>query len=175
MHRRFILLWFFVAAALPGCGGGPRVGEVEGTVTVNGKPVGKLQVAFYPERAVGEQRLRSIGFTDAEGKYRLRCDNQMAGAMVGTHKVVVIDMLASPGSLPSPRVGPNLPRASEEGEDAGDRSGADDGKGTTAKKGGGRPAREARIALAYATVALTPLRHEVKDGSQIINLELKKR
>jgi hypothetical protein len=171
MHRHILLL-ACCAAALPGCGGGPRVGAVEGTVTVDGKPVSKVQVAFYPEGASGEQRHRSIAITDDEGKYRLRCDNKMSGAMVGTHKVVVVDLLASSGGPPAPPKGPKLPTFSEEGGDeGGDRGAAKELDKSQKPKG--RPPRASRVATAYATAALTPLRFEVKDGSQTINLELK--
>jgi len=75
--------------ALVGCGGGPRLAQVEGTVKVNGKPLDKIQVEFWPEAGAP----RSRGVTDAEGRYTLTSDDgKRKGALVGRHKVVLRDI-----------------------------------------------------------------------------------
>jgi hypothetical protein len=90
LTRRFRVA-FLLAATLSvlGCGGsGPKFVEVQGTLTVNGKPLEKIQVEFWPE---GEGP-RSIGLTDAQGNFTLTSDDgTQKGAVVGSHKVVLKD------------------------------------------------------------------------------------
>ena len=75
---------------LSGCGeSGPQIVEVEGTVTMGGKPLEKIYVEFYPEKE-GPQ---STGITDASGRFVLQTkDGKQKGAPVGSHKVVIQDM-----------------------------------------------------------------------------------
>ena len=76
---------------LPGCGDSVPVAEVEGTVELNGKPLDRIQVEFWPE---GEG-LRSIGTTDSQGRFKLMTDNgKQQGAVPGAHKVVLHDAAA---------------------------------------------------------------------------------
>ena len=77
---------------LSGCGNPSiPVAEVEGTVELDGKPLDRIQVEFWPE---GEG-LRSIGTTDSEGRFKLMTDNgQQQGAAIGTHRVVLHDAAA---------------------------------------------------------------------------------
>jgi hypothetical protein len=85
-------VWFLFALAVAGCGQGshPACVPVEGTVTLNGKPLPGAIVEFYPVVAPGEAALPfSRGQTDASGRYQLKCDNRQAGAVVGKHRVVV--------------------------------------------------------------------------------------
>jgi hypothetical protein len=60
------------------------VGEVSGTVTLDGQPLENALVTFTPE---GGGRGAS-GVTDASGKYLLATAGQ-AGAVPGTHRVTV--------------------------------------------------------------------------------------
>jgi hypothetical protein len=88
--RWFVSVIVPVVASLLGCGGSKvPVAEVEGTVKVNGQPVEKIQVEFWP---VGTG-VRSIGMTDAAGRFKLTTDDgKRQGAAVGTHKVVLHDV-----------------------------------------------------------------------------------
>jgi hypothetical protein len=62
--------------------------EVEGTVKKDGKPLDQVQVEFWPEGSGP----RSIAVTDASGKYVLKSDDgKRAGAVVGSHRVVLRD------------------------------------------------------------------------------------
>jgi hypothetical protein len=67
---------------LPGCGGGPgdtpEIGNVHGTVKVDGKPKEGLQVVFQPESG-----RPSTGKTDDSGQYSLRYSEDEDGAKVG--------------------------------------------------------------------------------------------
>jgi hypothetical protein len=81
-------------AAAVGCGGGgPQFAGVEGVVTQNGKPLDNVTVEFHPDGAGP----RSVATTDADGRYALKADDgKNAGAVVGSHKVVVRDTSVFP-------------------------------------------------------------------------------
>ena len=69
-----------------GCGESFKLAEVSGTVTVDGVPAANLQVLFEPQ---DKNQPSSIGFTNADGKYQLRCSSGVDGAAVGRHTVRV--------------------------------------------------------------------------------------
>src|SRR5262252_2054040 len=76
---------------LTGCSGGPEFAQVTGTLKANGKPLENVQVEFWPE-VTGR---RSIGVTDKDGKFSLATDDgARQGAVVGSHKVVLVDLAA---------------------------------------------------------------------------------
>ncbi|MEX0715540.1 MAG: hypothetical protein WD066_03095 [Planctomycetaceae bacterium] len=89
------------ALAFAGCGGsdGPKLGNVSGTITLDGKPVGAgYVVEFIPHtEAEGEVRQdsskpTSSGMTDDSGKYVLRYGNtEREGAELGKHGVVIVN------------------------------------------------------------------------------------
>ena len=88
IRQQFVLLLLsVVAAGLTGCGGdsGPALGQVTGTVTMDGKPLPDAMVSFYPE-AGGRS---AHGVTDASGKFLLRFTGMKDGALVDTHKVKI--------------------------------------------------------------------------------------
>lgn len=80
------LLTLGLLLATFGCGGddGPPMGTVEGTVTLDGKPLPNVLVNFNP----GEFR-PSEAKTDESGHYELIYTREKKGAVVGTHKVVI--------------------------------------------------------------------------------------
>lgn len=69
-----------------GCGPEFKLGQVSGTVTVDGAPAPNLQVLFEPQ---DKNNPSSIGFTQADGKYQLRCSSGEDGAVLGQHIVRV--------------------------------------------------------------------------------------
>lgn len=85
--------WPVVAVAVgmlaaTGCGGGPRLAEVEGTVKQKGKALDRVVVEFWPEG----NGPRSIGTTDEQGHFVLTTDDgKRPGALVGKHRVVLHD------------------------------------------------------------------------------------
>jgi hypothetical protein len=83
-----------------GCGSGPKLTEVEGTVTLNGKPLGNAEVQFLPDPGKGTAGPRSTGTTDEQGRFHLVCDNQRKGAVVGHHRVLVVDLKQWEGIRP---------------------------------------------------------------------------
>jgi hypothetical protein len=72
-----------------GCGSHvPQNESVEGTVKIDGTPLVAVLVEFVPE---GQEKLPlSSGFTDEQGHYRLKCENAKSGALVGKHRVLVL-------------------------------------------------------------------------------------
>jgi len=67
-----------------GCSQGPAVGQVEGTVTVDGEPVPGLKVFYHPPDG---RPSRTV--TDSAGHYKLKWKPEVSGALVGQHKVVI--------------------------------------------------------------------------------------
>jgi hypothetical protein len=67
-----------LAAALAAAAGAgcqkqpPPIVEVEGVVTLAGKPLAKAEVRFYPKIEFGGEYIAS-GETDAEGRFKLTC------------------------------------------------------------------------------------------------------
>lgn len=90
----------FVAIALlglglTGCGqSGPKLADVEGVVTLDGKPLEGVMLEYQPQGGKGSP---SVGYTDKNGKYRLRFSRERWGAVPGTH-VIRIDHDWEPGN-----------------------------------------------------------------------------
>jgi hypothetical protein len=73
-----------LVGALAGCGGGPALVEVNGTLTHKGKPVANAVVHFSPENG-----RPSSGITDEEGHFTLKYDAGHEGTLIGKHIVSV--------------------------------------------------------------------------------------
>jgi hypothetical protein len=94
VRKRCLILLACLAATIPGCGSGPALGEVEGLVTANGKPLQGIQVMFSPIAGKAQDGRMSTAVTDQNGRYVLAFDDRKqprSGAIVGKHKVVLID------------------------------------------------------------------------------------
>lgn len=74
-------------AACPGCGGPtgktPPLGQVTGTVTMDGAPLAETRIEFEPKAMAAS----SHGVTDASGKYTLYYTQGVKGAAIGSHVV----------------------------------------------------------------------------------------
>lgn len=85
---RFQYLQFSLSVLLLCCCGCPApngdIGIVEGVVTLDGNPVGKASVMFFPQSGRA-----SIGTTDEKGHYRLLYTRSADGAVIGEHKVTI--------------------------------------------------------------------------------------
>lgn len=71
-------------AIMIGCAEGD-MGQVSGTVTLNGQPLPDADVTFTPV----EGGRPSFGTTDSNGKYDLLHTKSQKGAIVGTHTVTI--------------------------------------------------------------------------------------
>lgn len=94
IRRTFVLA--LLATAIAGCcGGGPTLGRVEGTVTLDGQPLPNAKVEFQPSN-----NSPSYGTTDALGHYELMFAPEQFGAIPGEHVVRITTYRASnePGS-----------------------------------------------------------------------------
>jgi hypothetical protein len=87
--RQAALLMLFTA----GCTVGPRLEQAEkvtGTVRMDGKALAKVHVQFFPQVGADVKAPSSAGMTDDEGRYELTCENGKPGAIIASHKVVVV-------------------------------------------------------------------------------------
>lgn len=84
--RCFLAASMFLLAATTGCGpSGPELGRVEGTVTLDGKPLTGARVCFYPE--AGGRTAEAV--TDQQGHYVLSYTREGTGAVAGVNKVSI--------------------------------------------------------------------------------------
>jgi hypothetical protein len=90
-------LQFLVAGGLlttvAGCsGGGPAFAPVSGVVMLDGKPYGKAVVTFQPIGTADNPNpgRGSSAYTDENGRFVLKCDNTINGAVVGKHLVRIM-------------------------------------------------------------------------------------
>jgi hypothetical protein len=154
VHRRGATLplctWIALAITLGGCAGSVELGQVDGVVLLDGKPLGKAQIDFLPEADEISLAPRSTAFTDAQGRYSLTCDDERPGAMVGKHRVVLRDLAVYGDKF--------VGRGKEQSENAATSD---------------RPA--ARFGPHYASATTTPLTYEVTPGKQVINVDLTSR
>jgi hypothetical protein len=112
--RRALLIALLLMAS--GCARFEYNDNVEGTVTLDGKPVPNVLVEFVPQ--VRKAPL-AHGTTDDKGHFKLTCDDGHPGAVVGKQVVVIVvgregdpngsDQTASGGSTQKARV--RVPRS----------------------------------------------------------------
>lgn len=89
-----------IAAALAMCGGcsdGPRLGSVEGIVTLDGRPVTNGKVLFQPAAGRGAE-----GIIQSDGSFAMATDGEGAGAHLGLHKVAIVAYEQGSSGRPEP-------------------------------------------------------------------------
>ena len=90
--RMFVLVAAVLAVTtVLGCGGHVPLAQVEGTVRLNDRPAGNMLVTFFPDPAKGTAGPCSRAVTDSEGHYRLQCEDERFGAVIGWHRIVIED------------------------------------------------------------------------------------
>ena len=94
IHCTFLLIALSLTAT--SCDSKPRVVPVSGVVKLDGAPMPDAQVEFLPDPDRGTIGPRSTAKTDTEGRFRLTCDDQRDGAVVGFHRVIVQDTRTFP-------------------------------------------------------------------------------
>ena len=138
-------------ATISGCSKQPSLVAVSGKVTLNGKPLGNVRVDFQPDPDKGTTGQGSSGTTDAEGNFQLSYQGEKPGAIVGHHRVIVVD-LEPYGNVFVGR---------------GDyRTDAPGGPKETPKK--------ARFPDTYSNLASTPFKQEVSAGMGALTFDVKK-
>jgi len=94
--RRSLLLSALVAGSISGCG--PKLSPVNGTVTLDGSPIGGASIVFMDESGSKS----ASGRSDASGNFSLEYDNK-PGIPPGTYKVLVtLRQVGEPMSPPPP-------------------------------------------------------------------------
>ena len=88
-QRKMVLALLVLAMTLgsTGCGRSdlPELGRVQGTVTLDGKPLADVIVTFFPDTG-----RPAVANTDSEGRYDLLYTNDVKGATVGPNTVRVL-------------------------------------------------------------------------------------
>lgn len=81
------VLLFSLVACVAGCGGESLV-PLEGTVTLDGKPMAGVHVLFFPTEAEANDATQYRGITDNQGHYSLeRASDDSVGLTPGTYRV----------------------------------------------------------------------------------------
>src|SRR5688500_5040150 len=78
-----------------GCGpAGPKIAPVSGTVYMDGKPLPNVGIAFQPIGSADNPNpgRGSTGVTDASGRFTLKIDGEIDGAVVARHRVCISSM-----------------------------------------------------------------------------------
>lgn len=100
---RFEFLFSFIMLISAGCSGS-NIGQVTGTITLDGKPMQDVAVNFTPLNAVDGQAPGSSGMTDSNGKYSLSMViDEVEGAIIGKHKVVITRGFESTSDVATPQ------------------------------------------------------------------------
>jgi len=86
------------AISFSGCGrhDGPELGQVKGTVLLDGQPLSHALLIFQPQGGSGSY---SVGITDSKGAYRLEYTRSQKGALVGSHEVSISTAIESSTDL----------------------------------------------------------------------------
>ena len=108
-HWALIALAVLPAALLTGCGSG--LNEGEGKVTLDGRAVPGLEVRFEPnDPSIGTT---AIGYTQADGTYRLHYPGDKTGAPAGEYTVSITGGDGGGEGRPPVRVAPKYNSKSE--------------------------------------------------------------
>jgi len=75
MRRGWPLLVGAILAVTAGCSRAPVLVPVTGTVRIDGRPTGAVQVIFYPADGSADRftTRHGLGITDADGNFRIVC------------------------------------------------------------------------------------------------------
>jgi hypothetical protein len=102
LSRVCLLTLLSVLWMLPGCtkSDRPELGEVEGVVTMDGKPLANVIIVFKPQKG-----RPATGQTNSEGKYTLTYRAGVTGAKVGRP----MSVSSIPSEVPAPLCPPAIP------------------------------------------------------------------
>lgn len=161
MFVRVSLLAAFGLACLSGCDSGPKLVPVQGTVTLDGKPLIFKSLYFHPDRDSGTKGNGAGGYTDKDGKYYLIANiggatRDHRGIQAGKYRVTVSE--------------PVIPISEKDFGPQKQQSETD--IPSPAVVFSAQPAKR-EVPVAYATVGSTPLMLEVLEDGGDLNIELK--
>ena len=86
-HRRLAVGLSVLLLGLVGCGGPsdqPELGQVTGTITLDGEPLSGVAVVFQPDSGRPAR-----GRTDADGRYKLTYIRETLGTKVGRNRIEI--------------------------------------------------------------------------------------
>jgi hypothetical protein len=151
IHEKYLSIGFIAALflGLSGCGAAsdqPELGQVKGTVTLDGKPLSGMAVVFQPDNG-----RPAHGRTDAEGKYELTYIRDVKGTKIGHNRV---------------EIGPSEGEEEEE-EDSIEMEGDEATPAAQQPAASGKP----KIPARYNT--RSELEADVKPGENTIDFQLK--
>jgi hypothetical protein len=148
-----------------GCNKGPSdLGLVEGQVLMDGKPLNNIQVTFTPDTGQGTYGPNSSAITDENGHFKLICEDKKRkpGAVIGNHRVTLVDMGAAPTSSEDSHSSNQKKMLKQ---DQGNK------KQNPLKPDLAGQREKPRLGSSYSDPSNTPLKKEVKAGSQTIDIE----
>ena len=92
MKRMSLLAMSGLLVAAIGCSDGTQYASVSGTVKLDGKPYGKAVVSFQPigTKDNANPGRGSSAYTDENGRFVLKCDGTINGAVIGKHQVRIM-------------------------------------------------------------------------------------
>lgn len=92
------LEWLCLVVLIVGCSRNdiPKLATVDGTITLNGKPLSGATVSFIPTGST--HGMGANGHTDKAGKYELKTRSGDKGAPPGEYRIVVTKMVMPDGS-----------------------------------------------------------------------------
>jgi len=162
---RILLPALGLVIAIGGCLRRPTFtyAPVEGTITKGGRPLAEVQVLFYGDPDAGTLGPRASGVTDKDGRYRLQGEvirgepTPPDGAVVGKHRVCIIDLNVQAEGVPD--------------EDGGTPPPIVEKSPIVGKKK--QPEPSSRVPLHYGDLNKTPLRAEVRPGPQTLDFDIR--
>jgi len=112
LRMRTAMIFALAAVSLLALGcNSQRLNEVTGKVTVDGKPVAGLEVRFEPkDPSIGTT---AIGYTQADGSYKLHYPGDNTGAPAGEYSVSISGGEGGIDGAPSVRVAPKYASGTE--------------------------------------------------------------
>ncbi len=92
MLVRFSLLLVVTVVCL-GCSGKVyTIAPVKGTLKIDEKPAGNIKLQFMPDASKGAQGPSSEGVTNENGQFELTTLENVPGAVIGDHVVLLVDL-----------------------------------------------------------------------------------
>ncbi len=94
-----IVVAVVAVSGLSGCGGGPKLVPVSGTVTLNGKPFRDAEITFVPDPS-NKLGLPGLDKTGPEGNYMAMTEGRR-GLVPGKYKVFVTKVTLNASKVPA--------------------------------------------------------------------------